>query len=85
LFPFYENVFVPGNSPVNVQPEILYIFLWELHIVYMDRGGGHVSLRVVNMTFTDLDPSAFILHFLNHFWIRVAVTLFCSVTYLLVW
>jgi hypothetical protein len=26
MFPFCENVFVPGKSPVKVQPEILGIF-----------------------------------------------------------
>jgi hypothetical protein len=29
--------------------------------------GGQVSLRVVNVTWTDLDSLAFILHFFNHF------------------
>jgi hypothetical protein len=33
----------------------------------MDPGGGHVSLRMVNVTWIDLDPLAFILHFLNQF------------------
>jgi hypothetical protein len=49
-------VFVPGKSPVKVQPKIVDIFfLWELHIVYMDRGGGgHVSLRAVNVAWIDL-------------------------------
>jgi hypothetical protein len=32
-------VFAPGKSPIEVQPEILYIiFLGELHIVYMGKG-----------------------------------------------
>jgi hypothetical protein len=32
---------VPDKSSVKVQPEILDIFfLGELHVVYMDRGGG---------------------------------------------
>jgi hypothetical protein len=43
-------------------------FLGELHIVYMDRGGGHISPRVVSVTWIDLDPLAYILHFLNHLW-----------------
>jgi hypothetical protein len=30
--------------------------------------GGHVSLRVVNVTWINLDSLAFILHFLNQFW-----------------
>jgi hypothetical protein len=49
---------VQGKSPVKVQPEILHIlFLGELHGVYMER--GHVSLRMVDVTSTDLDPLAF--------------------------
>jgi hypothetical protein len=68
-------VFVPSKSPVKRQPEILGIFCLEkLHIVYMDR--GHVSFRVVNVTWIDLDPLAFVLHFLNQFWI--ASRLVCS-------
>jgi hypothetical protein len=67
MFPFYENVFVPGKSPVKVQPKILDISLVELHIAHMDRGGGGgggpVSLLVLNVTWIDLDPLAFILHF----------------------
>jgi hypothetical protein len=35
--------------------------------VYTDR--GHVSLRAVYVTWTDLDPLASILHFLNQVWI----------------
>jgi hypothetical protein len=31
--------------------------------------GDHVYFRVVNVTRIDLDPLAFILHFLNQFWI----------------
>jgi hypothetical protein len=55
-----------GNSPVKVQPEILDIFLGEVYVVYTNRGGGgerNVSLHVVNVTLTDLNPLAFILHF----------------------
>jgi hypothetical protein len=37
---------------------------------------GHISLCVVNVTWIDLDPLAFILHFLKQFWI--ASTLVCS-------
>jgi hypothetical protein len=55
-----------GESPAKVQPEILDIFLGELHIVYIDWG-GHVSLRETNVTWVDLDSLAFILHFLNQF------------------
>jgi hypothetical protein len=34
---------------------------------------GHVSLRVVNVMRIYLNPLAFILHFLNKFWIAVSV------------
>jgi hypothetical protein len=37
------------------------------HCSYRPGGGGHVSLRVVNITWIDLDSLAFILHFLNQF------------------
>jgi hypothetical protein len=38
LFPFYENVFVQGESPVKVWSEILDLFfLGELHIFYVNR------------------------------------------------
>jgi hypothetical protein len=57
-------VFVPGKSPVKVQPKILDIFLRELYIVYIDWG-EHSSLYVVNVIWTDLDLLAFILHFLT--------------------
>jgi hypothetical protein len=43
------------------------LFIWT---------GGHVSLRVVNVTRFNLDPLAFIHHFLNQFW--VASRLVCS-------
>jgi hypothetical protein len=36
LFPFYENVFVPGESPLNVYSEIL-LLSGELHIVDMNQ------------------------------------------------
>jgi hypothetical protein len=42
----------------------------------MGWGKGHVSLHVVNVMWIDLDPLAFILHFLNQFWI--ASRLVCS-------
>jgi hypothetical protein len=63
-------VFVPGKSPAKMQFKILDIFfLEEFHIVHMDgKGGGvHVSLRVVNVTWIDLDSFAFIFHFMNQF------------------
>jgi hypothetical protein len=40
-------------------------FLGELHIVCLNWGGGHVSFRVVSVTWIDLHPLAFMLHFLN--------------------
>jgi hypothetical protein len=41
--------------------------------------GGHVSLRVVNVTWIDLDSSAFILHSLNQSWIaNRSVCSFCE-------
>jgi hypothetical protein len=33
LLPFCEYVFVPGKSPVEVQPEILGILLRKVHVV----------------------------------------------------
>jgi hypothetical protein len=49
--------FVPGKSPVKVQPEILdsswgncTLFIWT---------GRHASLGMVNVTFSDLEPLAF--------------------------
>jgi hypothetical protein len=35
------------------------LFLWI---------GGHISLCVVNVKWTNLDPLCFILNFFNHFW-----------------
>jgi hypothetical protein len=43
------------------------LFIWT---------GGHVSLRVVNVMWIDLDSLALLLHFLNKFW--TAVRLVCS-------
>jgi hypothetical protein len=46
------------------------VFIWT---------GGHVSLRVVNVTWIDLDPLALILHFLNQSWIASrSVCSFCE-------
>jgi hypothetical protein len=39
-------------------------------------GQGHVSFRVMNVSWIDLDPLAFILRILNQFWI--AIRLGCS-------
>jgi hypothetical protein len=55
LFLFCKNVFVLGKFPVKVQPEILDVFLGELHVVYMAGGRGG-SFHVVNVTWADLDP-----------------------------
>jgi hypothetical protein len=41
LPPFYEYVFAPGKSPVEVQPKILDILLLrKVYIVYMDWRPG---------------------------------------------
>jgi hypothetical protein len=53
-----------------------FIFSGELHIVYINRGDDDVSFCAVNVTWIDLDPLAFILHFLNQVWI--ANKLVCS-------
>jgi hypothetical protein len=64
---------VPGRSPVKVQPEILGIFfLGEMHVVYVDRG-----TRVMNVTWIEFDPLAFILHFLNQFGFEVGWFALC--------
>jgi hypothetical protein len=42
-------VFVPGKSPVKVQPEILDIFFGELYIVYVDREARFTSYVECNM------------------------------------
>jgi hypothetical protein len=42
-------------------------------------GGGHVSFRFVNVTWVDRDLLAFILCFLNQFWIASrSVCCFCE-------
>jgi hypothetical protein len=47
------------NSPHRVSSwGSCTLFIWT---------GGHVSLRVVNVTWVDFDSLAFILHFLNQF------------------
>jgi hypothetical protein len=46
------------------------LFIWT---------GGHIPLRVVNVTWIDLDSLAFILHYLNQFWIASrSVCSFCE-------
>jgi hypothetical protein len=57
-------MFAPGKFPDKVQPEKLDIsFLGDLYVFNMDGGGGHVSLRALNVTWTDLCPLTFIFHF----------------------
>jgi hypothetical protein len=52
---------VLGKSPVKI---LDIFFPGELHVVYMDGGGGGpVSLHAVNVMWIDLDLLAFILHF----------------------
>jgi hypothetical protein len=57
-FRFCENVFAPGKSPVKVQPVVLHI---------SSLGEMHISLRVMNLTWTDLHSLAFILDLLPVF------------------
>jgi hypothetical protein len=43
-FPFCENMFVRGKSPVKVQRQILdIIFLGELYVLYMELGARFFS------------------------------------------
>jgi hypothetical protein len=57
LLPFCEYVFAPGKSPVEMQPEILDIFLLrKVYAVYVDWWAGFS--RLVNVTWTDLDSLA---------------------------
>jgi hypothetical protein len=53
---------------------------WESCTLFMQTGGGgHISLDVVNVMLTDLDPLAFILHFLNRYWIAATLVYsFCE-------
>jgi hypothetical protein len=67
-------VFAPSKSPVEVQPEILDILLRNVHLYIWT--GGQVSLRLVNVIWTDLDSLALILHLFNHF--CIASGLVCS-------
>jgi hypothetical protein len=54
-----------------------YFFFWgELHIVYLNRGGGARFFRVGNVSWFDVHQLTFIHHFLNQFWI--ASRLVCS-------
>jgi hypothetical protein len=73
FFPFCENVFVPGES------RYLTSSFSGSYTLFICTGGGHVSFRVVNVTWIDLHPLAFILHFLNQFWIASrSVCSFCE-------
>jgi hypothetical protein len=47
------------------------LFFGELHVVYMDW--RHVYHCVGNVMWPDLDSLAFILHFLNPFWIAALI------------
>jgi hypothetical protein len=50
LLPFCEYVFVPGKSPVEVQPEICgIILLRKVYIVYMDWWAGFSSCSECDM------------------------------------
>jgi hypothetical protein len=46
---FCENVFVSGNSPVDVQPKMFDILLRKLHIVYMLWEAGFSLCGECNM------------------------------------
>jgi hypothetical protein len=51
-----------------VQRKILdMFFLGKLHLFIWTR--EHIFLHVANVTWTKLDPLAFVLHFLNQLWI----------------
>jgi hypothetical protein len=64
---FCEYVFAPGKSPVEVQPEILDVFLLrKVYIIYVDWGGAGF-FRVLNVTWTGSDSFAFVLRFFSHF------------------
>jgi hypothetical protein len=65
----YQASFLSRCSPRNVTSfwESCTLFIWT---------GDHISVCVVNVTWMDLDPLAFIFHFLNQFWI--ASRLACS-------
>jgi hypothetical protein len=43
LLPCCEYVFVPGKSPVEMQPEILDILLRKVYAVYVDWRAGSSS------------------------------------------
>jgi hypothetical protein len=78
LHPLCEYVFAPVQSPIEVLPEILGIFLMrKMYIIYMDL--GQISLHVVNVTWTDMNSLAFINHFFKHFCIAPRlVSSFCE-------
>jgi hypothetical protein len=64
LLPFCEYVFGLVKSPVEVQPQILDIFvLRKVYVIYMDWAGGG-SLLVANVTWTVSYSLDFILNFL---------------------
>jgi hypothetical protein len=60
--------FAPSKSPVMVQPKVLHIFLLrKLYVAYLDC--GQASLRVMVVTWIDLNSLAFLLNLFNHFFI----------------
>jgi hypothetical protein len=60
-------------------PRYLTSSSWGSCALFIWTGGGHVSLHVVNVTWIDLDSFAFILHFLNQFWIASrSICSFCE-------
>jgi hypothetical protein len=52
------------------------MLLRNVYVVYVDR--RQVSLRVINVVWTDLDSLTFILHLFNHFYVASrSVCSFC--------
>jgi hypothetical protein len=73
LFPFGEDVFMPCEASIEVQPLTLELLpLMKLNM----WTGKHVPLRVVNVICVDLDPMDLILHFANQF--CIIIKLACS-------
>jgi hypothetical protein len=70
LFPFCENVFVPGKSPVKVHAEVLDIFfLGKLCVVYKDWGARFSSCGKYDMD--QLGFISFYSPFLTSFLLRL--------------
>jgi hypothetical protein len=64
LFPLSENVFMPGKSSVEVEPEIFHV-IGLGSLTSLIRTGGQVALRVVMVTWVDLVSLTFIPHILS--------------------